>query len=101
MGETRKLAAILVADVVGYNRLAGADGERTLARLSGLRSDLIDRRSRQSPACIRQLRASPKHGGSAAFVGMPFDRGHHSADISSRSLKLLQERHYLIPRRHH
>ena len=24
MGETRKLAAILVADVVGYSRLAGA-----------------------------------------------------------------------------
>jgi class 3 adenylate cyclase len=42
MGETRKLAAILVADVVGYSRLAGADEERTLARLRGLRSDLID-----------------------------------------------------------
>jgi adenylate cyclase len=42
MGETRKLAAILVADVVGYCRLAGGDEERTLARLRGLRSDLID-----------------------------------------------------------
>src|ERR1700722_5333299 len=42
MSETRKLAAILVADVVGYGRLAGADEERTLARLRGLRSDLID-----------------------------------------------------------
>ena len=42
MGETRKLAAILVADVVGYGRLAGADEDRTLARLRGLRSDLID-----------------------------------------------------------
>jgi TolB-like protein/class 3 adenylate cyclase len=42
MGETRKLAAILVADVVGYSRLAGADEERTLARLRGLRGDLID-----------------------------------------------------------
>jgi adenylate cyclase len=42
MGETRKLAAILVADVVGYSRLAGADEERTLARLRALRSDLID-----------------------------------------------------------
>jgi adenylate cyclase len=40
--ETRKLAAILVADVVGYSRLAGADEDRTLARLRGLRSDLID-----------------------------------------------------------
>src|SRR5215472_15083735 len=42
MGETRKLAAILVTDIVGYSRLAGADEERTLARIRGLRSDLID-----------------------------------------------------------
>ena len=42
MSETRKLAAILVADVVGYSRLAGADEERILARLRALRSDLID-----------------------------------------------------------
>jgi uncharacterized protein YjbI with pentapeptide repeats/class 3 adenylate cyclase len=42
MSETRKLAAILAADVVGYSRLAGADEDRTLSRLRGLRSDLID-----------------------------------------------------------
>jgi adenylate cyclase len=40
--ETRKLAAILAADVVGYSRLAGSDEDRTLARLRALRSDLID-----------------------------------------------------------
>jgi adenylate cyclase len=42
MGETRKLAAILVSDVVGYSRLTGADEDRILARLQALRSDLID-----------------------------------------------------------
>jgi adenylate cyclase len=42
MAETRKLAAILAADVAGYSKLAGSDDERTLARLRGLRSDLID-----------------------------------------------------------
>src|SRR5580692_11173779 len=42
MSETRKIAAILVADVVGYGRLAGADEDGTLSRLRGLRSDLID-----------------------------------------------------------
>jgi class 3 adenylate cyclase len=42
MAETRKIAAILVGDVVGYSRLAGSDEDRTLARLRGLRSDLID-----------------------------------------------------------
>ena len=38
MSENRKLAAILAADVVGYSRLAGADEDRTLARLRALRS---------------------------------------------------------------
>jgi TolB-like protein/class 3 adenylate cyclase len=42
MSAPRKIAAILVADVVGYSRLAGADEDRTLSRLRGLRSDLID-----------------------------------------------------------
>src|SRR4030088_241585 len=42
MSGTRKIAAILAADVVGYSRLAGADEDRILARLRGLRSDLID-----------------------------------------------------------
>ena len=42
MSETRKLAAILVSDVVGYSRLAGVDEDRILARLRALRSDLID-----------------------------------------------------------
>jgi class 3 adenylate cyclase len=42
MSETRKLAAILVADVVGYSRLARTDEDRILARLRALRSDLID-----------------------------------------------------------
>jgi len=34
MSETRKLAAILVADVVGYSRLAGADDGRTRLNLA-------------------------------------------------------------------
>ena len=38
MSETRKLAAILVADIVGYSRLAGTDEDRMLARLRGLSS---------------------------------------------------------------
>ena len=42
LSETRKIAAILVSDVVGYSRLAGADEDRILARLRTLRSDLID-----------------------------------------------------------
>ncbi|TWB87581.1 TolB-like protein [Bradyrhizobium macuxiense] len=42
MDESRKLAAIMVTDVVGFSRLTGADEDRTLARLRAVRSDLID-----------------------------------------------------------
>ena len=42
MSEIRKIAAILVADVVGYSRLASAEEERTLARLRALLGDLIE-----------------------------------------------------------
>ena len=42
LSESRKLAAIFAADVVGFSRLADADEDRILARLRALRSDLID-----------------------------------------------------------
>jgi adenylate cyclase len=62
MGETRKLAAILVADVVGYSRLAAADEDRTLARLRGLRSDLID------PAVAAHLGRIVKRTGDGSII---------------------------------
>ena len=42
MTATRRLAAILAADVAGYSRLMGADDEGTLERLKGLRRELVD-----------------------------------------------------------
>jgi adenylate cyclase len=42
MPATRRLAAILAADVAGYSRLIGADEEGTLERLRNIRSELID-----------------------------------------------------------
>ena len=39
MTQTRRLAAILAADVVGYSRLMGADEEGTLERLKTLRRE--------------------------------------------------------------
>ena len=44
MTTTRRLAAILAADVAGYSRLIGADEEGTLERLKALRAELIDRK---------------------------------------------------------
>ena len=42
MTATRRLAAILAADVAGYSRLMGADEEGTLARLNAHRRALLD-----------------------------------------------------------
>jgi adenylate cyclase len=42
MTQTRRLAAILAADVAGYSRLIGADEEGTLNRLRAIRADVID-----------------------------------------------------------
>ena len=62
MTQTRKLAAILVADVVGYSRLAGADEDRTLARLRALRGDLID------PAIAANHGRMVKHTGDGVLI---------------------------------
>jgi len=42
MTATRRLAAILAADVVGYSRLIGADEGGTLQALKAIRAELID-----------------------------------------------------------
>jgi len=42
MSATRRLAAILAADVAGYSRLIGADEEGTLNRLRSIRAEVVD-----------------------------------------------------------
>jgi len=42
MPATRRLAAILAADVAGYSRLIGADEQGTLERLRAIRTELIN-----------------------------------------------------------
>ncbi len=39
---SRRLAAILAADVVGYSRLVGQDEEGTITRLNSVRTELLD-----------------------------------------------------------
>jgi hypothetical protein len=41
MSQTRRLAAILAADVAGYSRLMGVDEEGTLERLKPLRRETL------------------------------------------------------------
>src|SRR6266516_3591591 len=47
MAATRRLAAILAADVAGYARLIGADEEGTLERFKAHRRELIDPKIRE------------------------------------------------------
>ena len=42
MSQTRRLAAILAADVAGYSRLMGADEEGTHERLKAHLAELVD-----------------------------------------------------------
>jgi adenylate cyclase len=48
MTSTRRLAAILAADVAGYSRLIGADEEGTLNRLKAVRAQLIRSENRRA-----------------------------------------------------
>jgi len=42
MAATRRLAAVLAADMAGYSRLIGADEQGTLDRLRTIRSEIVD-----------------------------------------------------------
>jgi len=50
MSQTRRLAAILAADVAGYSRLMGADEEGTHERLKVHLGELVILRSRSTGA---------------------------------------------------
>jgi class 3 adenylate cyclase len=52
MTATRRLAAILAADVAGYSRLIGADEEGTLNRLKATRTNIIDPKSANTVAAL-------------------------------------------------
>ena len=47
MASTRRLAAILAADVAGYSRLMGADEEGTHERLKAHLAELVDPKIRE------------------------------------------------------
>ena len=55
MSQTRRLAAILAADVAGYSRLMGVDEEGTLERVKALRRELLDPKIAELDDMERQL----------------------------------------------
>jgi class 3 adenylate cyclase len=65
MSQTRRLAAILAADVAGYSRPMGADEEGTLERLKALRRELLDPRIAEHHGRI------VKTTGDGMLVGFP------------------------------
>jgi adenylate cyclase len=61
----RKLTVVVVADVVGYSRLAAADEEGTIARLRQLRSELV------GPAVARHRGRIVKTMGDGFLIEFP------------------------------
>ena len=58
MASTRRLTAILAADVAGYSRLMGADEEGTHERLKAHRRQLIDPKIAEHHGRIVKTRAT-------------------------------------------
>jgi class 3 adenylate cyclase len=69
MTATRRLAAILAADVAGYSRLMGADEEGTHERLKAHFAQLLDPRSPNTTARRHDHRRRPAGGILEAFMG--------------------------------
>ena len=68
MSQTRRLAAILAADVVGYSRLMGEDEEGTLERLKALRRELLDPKIAEHKGRIPGLRPGDQTTGGGMLV---------------------------------
>jgi adenylate cyclase len=68
MSQTRRLAAILAADVAGYSRLMGADEEGTLERLKALRREILDPKIAEHRGPIPGSRPGTKTTGDGLLV---------------------------------
>jgi class 3 adenylate cyclase len=91
MSQTRRLAAILAADVAGYSRLMGADEEGTHERLKAHLRELVEPKIREHRGRIVKntgdgfLAEFPSVVGELRLWG-PFSGGHRSGvglEISS------------------
>jgi adenylate cyclase len=76
MSQTRRLAAILAADVAGYSRLIGADENGTLQALKAIRAELID------PTIVALARRHPHQF-------LPLVRGASGAAVRFRAARVV------------
>jgi hypothetical protein len=101
MSQTRRLAAILAADVAGYSRLMGADEVATLQGLETIQTELIDpkiaayngrlvktnQRRTAAVGSVKDLRPNARQRGGCAETSRPPVMGRTSqTDLSDRSL---------------
>jgi class 3 adenylate cyclase len=91
MASTRRLTAILVADVAGYSRLMGADEEGTLEHLKAHRRQLIDPKIKEHQGRI------VKTTGDGLLVEFPsvVDAMHCAAEVQRDMIDREPEMHLL------
>ena len=89
MASTRRLAAILAADVAGYSRLMGEDEEGTHERFKAHLDELIDPKIREHHGRIVKTTGD---GVLAEFVDAVRCAGEIQRAMADRDLDLAEER---------
>src|SRR5215831_8045350 len=89
---TRRLAAILAADVAGYSRLMGADEEGTHERLKAHLSELIDPKIREHHGRIVKTTGDGVLGEFASVVDAVRCAAEIQSAMASRDLDLAEDR---------
>jgi adenylate cyclase len=92
MASTRRLAAILAADVAGYSRLMGADEEGTLQRLKAHLGELIEPKIREHRGRIVKTTGDGVLAEFASVVDAVRGAGEIQHAMADRDLDLTEER---------
>jgi adenylate cyclase len=71
VSQTRRLAAILAADIAGYSRPMGADEEGTLERLNVLRREFVDPKITEQHGRIVKIQTPSTLHQSSALADAP------------------------------
>ena len=93
----RRLAAILVADVVGYSRLIGADETGTLAALRALRKDVVEPALKRHHGRIVKLMGDGLLAEFASVVDAVAAAVEIQEATSERAAKLAEDRRMRTP----
>src|SRR2546421_6376349 len=92
MAASRRLAAILAVDVVGYSRLMGADEEGTLQRLKAHLGELVEPKIREHRGRIVKTTGDGVLAEFASVVDAVRGAGEIQRAMADRDLDLTEER---------